>query len=172
MDSDLLEKLTRKLHLTSEEENSVRLPDDVWSSSVIDSERCLVERVIARKQVHTESFEKTMIGAWGLTGGVQFQKLGGDRFLIQFEYPVEKRRVYWRSPWAFDKNLVVIREIPQDMDLMTVDLTKCEFHVHVAGLPFSFCNQIVAKYLGNAMGTFCSFKESTGKDSWSVPMRI
>lgn len=75
-----------------------------------------------------------MVGAWNLTKGVSIDKIGEDN-LFRFEHTTENQRTYWRSPWAFDRNLVILREIQKDEDPMDVNLNVCNFYVHVRGLP-------------------------------------
>lgn len=151
MDSFDLSKLG---NLSVTEEKTVVVPDGVWQSDVIDVECCLVGRILSRKPINIEAFERTMSGAWELTGGMQIQKLNETELLFKFEYALEKQRVMWRSPWSFDRNLVILRSIKKGQGIGEVDLNQCNFWVQVHDLPFAGMNRAMAKLIGDTVGTF------------------
>lgn len=115
--------------------------------------------------MNVEAFERTLLNAWNLTRGAKFHRVGKDRFLIQFGHEVEKKRIYWRSPWSFDKNLVILRKIPPGTEPSEVNLDKCDFHVQITGLPNSLRNHKVAEFIGNAIGDYVEYDEEDNKDS-------
>lgn len=91
------------------------------------------------------------------------QKLGVDRLLIQFEHDVDKNRVLGQGPWAFDKNLVVLRTINAEDDPQYVSLDHCDFFVHAMGLPMVMRHRAMAEVLGNALGIFKDVDNSYAK---------
>lgn len=122
--------------------------------------------------MHLESSEKAMLGGWDLAKGASFQKLGSNRILIQLAHVVEKKRVIWKGPWAFDKNLVVLSPVPTGSDPMVVPLDKCDFDVHVSVLPFGFMNKKVADYMGNALGSLVYYDEEANRKPGGSVLRI
>lgn len=135
-------------------------------------EHCLVGRVLTRKQVHLESFERTMVSAWGLVKGITIQKMGEDRFVIRFEHVAEKKRIMWRSPWAFDRNLVILREIKNNEDPMEVNLNLCDFYIQVSGLPTINVTRAFAKAVGDAIGIFVDVDEEDSQRILATSMRL
>lgn len=83
-------KLGTHLKLTADEEQVVSIPNELWDSSTAKIENCLVARVLTRKNIHLELFEKAMLTGWNLVKGDKCQKLGDDRMLIEFNHEVEK----------------------------------------------------------------------------------
>lgn len=63
----------------------------------------------------------------------------------------------WKSPWAFDRNLVVLRSIPQGEVPESVDLDVCEFNVQVSGLPYPCIHAKMVEFIGNTIATFVHF---------------
>lgn len=95
MDENILDSLGARLTLTTHEKQSVMIPEDLWNDSTASYELCLVGRVLSRKAINLEAFEKTLVGVWDLIHGVTIQKLGEERLLFQFAQGAEKDRVYW-----------------------------------------------------------------------------
>lgn len=154
------------MKLTESELQHVSIPSDVWSQTSINHELCLVGRVLSRKSINLEAFEKTMLLGWNVAWRVKMQKVRDDRILIQFGHVFEKHRVMWRGPWAFDRNLVVLRELNIDDDPALVSLNESEFHVQATGLPITLLHSSMAEVLGNAMGTF--LRPDVLEDKWCV----
>lgn len=163
MDSNLLEAMGSKLVLTTEEGNVVRIPDDVWQSSVVNYDQCLVGRVLLRKRC-------LVFGIWSKV--LSFKKIGNDRFLIHFGNNQEMKRTFRRGPWSFDKNLVILRQIPKGMEPTSVDMDISDFHVHITRLPCGFANQSITRIIGQALGGFVEFQENEEKKIVSNTMRF
>lgn len=158
--------------MTVNEEDVVKVPSGVWQNTELDFERCLVGRVLTRKQVHLEALERTLTSAWDLTKGVRMQKIGENSLLFQFDHVIERNRVMWRGPWSFDRNLVVLRKIEKGQDPLEVDLSKCEFHVQVTGLPVISESEALAKLIGDALGTFVILDTGIEKSFLITTMRL
>lgn len=113
-----------------------------------------------------------MSNAWGLTAGVSIQKLGEDRMLFRFEHVVEKKCTMWRSPWAFDRNLVILREFQKNEDPMEVNLNLCNFFIQVSGLSPTTVTRVLAKAVGDAIGTFIDIDVEDHQEILSTSMRL
>ena len=83
--------------------------------------------------------------------------------LFRFASTSDKNRIWAQSPWAFDKNLMLLSKLAKDDDPMTMNLDWCEFHVQVSGLPVSLLHGGIAEFLGNAIGRFVKFDSSPMK---------
>lgn len=64
--------------LTESESTKVHLPVDVWNTAAIDHELCLVDRVLSRKSINLEAFDRTMTYGWNLIKAVKMQKVGQE----------------------------------------------------------------------------------------------
>lgn len=71
MERSLETELGSFLNLTVNEDRTVDVPAGIWDSDTADLNLCMVGRVLSRKQVHLESFERTLIGAWNLMKGAR-----------------------------------------------------------------------------------------------------
>lgn len=84
--------------------------------------------------------------------GVRIHKIGDDRLLFRFDHVVDKNRVPCHGPWAFDKNLVVLRPMVMGQDPMDVNLNECDFYVHASGVPFALRHRVWPKFLETRLG--------------------
>ncbi|KAK4387741.1 hypothetical protein Sango_2380700 [Sesamum angolense] len=55
-------------------------------------------------------------------------------------------------PWTFDRNLVILQSVPEDENLLEVDLNWCQFYVHVHDLPLRLMTREVAEDIGDRLG--------------------
>lgn len=101
--------LGKQMSLFETEAQTINIPGDVWNTAAVNHDLCLVGRLISGKSINLKAFERTMLSGWNVGGRVSMHKLGEDRILVQFSHVAEKKRVLSRSPWAFDKNMVVLR---------------------------------------------------------------
>lgn len=82
------------------------------------------------------------------------------------------KKVMWRSPWAFDRNLVILCPIGKGEDPSEVDLNLCDFHVRVSALPAMSQLQGIARIVGDALGRFVKLVEDEIKGCITTKMRI
>lgn len=104
--------------------------------------------------------------------GLPSKKIGDDRFLFQIQFEGDMKRVMWRSPWAFDRNLVILRPIAHDEVPELVNLDVCDFYVQITGLPISCIHKKMAEFVGNSMGLFVAFDGEDHKGANGSVMRI
>ncbi|KAL0406054.1 UNVERIFIED_CONTAM: hypothetical protein Slati_3919300 [Sesamum latifolium] len=74
-----------------------------------------------------------------------------NHFLSKFFHPIDRHRVLASGPWAFEKNLVVLAPMPENDDLATVDLSWCDFHVRIHGLPLGKMTSEIVSFIGGLL---------------------
>lgn len=77
-----------------------------------------------------------------------------------------------QGPWAFDKNLVVLRKLLAGEDPLTISLDECDFFVHAMGMPLMMVHHRMAEVLGNAMGKFSCMDNSHEKGFLGSTLRF
>ncbi|KAK4412673.1 hypothetical protein Salat_2914400 [Sesamum alatum] len=78
---------------------------------------------------------------------MEFKMLEDDRFLLKFFHSIDRQRVLASSPWAFDKNPLVLAPVESSENLSLVDLDYCDFHIHIHGLPIGKMMREVASFV-------------------------
>lgn len=168
----ILEGLNSQMSLTDLERQKINVPVDVWNKSALKHDLCLVGKVLSRKVINLEAFERTLLNWWNVLREVKMQKLGFDKILIQFEHVIGKNRVMGKGSWVFDKNLVVLRTLEADEDPQTVSLDWCDFFVQAVGIPVVMRHKPMAEVLGNTMGKFKEMDNSHEKGFIGTNLRF
>lgn len=143
------------VEFTEEELTGVVIPDDDWDEGVKSSSLLLVGRVLGRRPIHWDNFTTLVTVLWSLTLGVEVKRLTSDnRFLFSFKHVKDKSRALLGGSWHYNKNLIILDEVPRIGTLEQMELTWCDFHVRVEGLPWGRITRKIAECVGNTIGVF------------------
>ncbi|KAL0285702.1 UNVERIFIED_CONTAM: hypothetical protein Scaly_2811500 [Sesamum calycinum] len=115
-----LERLGATLSLTEEEEAGL-VPAGLWHAESGSRGFYVVGRVLSSKPFHPEALQSTLRMAFNPGKGMDFKMIEGDRFLLQFFHSLDRERVLARSPWAYDKNLVILAPVDYEDNPNLVD---------------------------------------------------
>ncbi|KAL0411827.1 UNVERIFIED_CONTAM: hypothetical protein Slati_3772400 [Sesamum latifolium] len=148
-----LEKFKRSFHLTEAEDKGVVIADGQWNNDTDSHALCLVGRVLMSKTCKFEALSTSIKSMINPVRGMHCQQLTGGHFLLRFYHTLDKDRAL-KSPWCFDRNIVILSMIQVHENPMHVDLDWCDFHVHVHDLPLSKMNLGIATSIGNRLGRF------------------
>ncbi|KAK4426248.1 hypothetical protein Salat_1393300 [Sesamum alatum] len=86
--------------------------------------------------------------------GMDIKALSEGCFLLFFHHAIDKQRILAGCPWSFEKNLIILNDVPADANPVHVDLNWCDFVVHVHELPLSKMTKGVAQHVGNRLELF------------------
>ncbi|KAK4432371.1 hypothetical protein Salat_0999200 [Sesamum alatum] len=98
--------------------------------------------------------------------------IDGNRVLFRFDHQIDMKRVIDNSPWAFDRNLLVIKPVAVEENPMKVDLDWCDFHTHIHDLPLGKMTKEIAKFIGNQIGRFIDVESDNNNGIWGSSLRI
>lgn len=124
------------LDLTEEELAGVVIQDDDWEEGVAGSSLLLVGQVLGRRSIHWDNFTSLVTRLWSPTLGVEVKRLSKDnRFLFSFKHVKDKSRALLGGPWHYNRNLIVLGEVPTVGSPNLMELSICDFHVRVESSP-------------------------------------
>ncbi|KAK4438883.1 hypothetical protein Salat_0222900 [Sesamum alatum] len=153
MDDELL-KLGQNLSLSYVEVTRVEIPLDLWNSDTDLPGFCVVGRLLSHKSFHFEALRSTLTTAFNPIRGMDMKMIDGNHFLVRIDHHVDRKRVLDNSPWAFEKNLIVLQPVATEENPMNVILGWCNFHVLIHDLSLGKMNKEVAAFTGNHIGRF------------------
>ncbi|MBA0873280.1 hypothetical protein Goshw_000247 [Gossypium schwendimanii] len=113
----------------------------------------LVGSFFTASVVHFSAMKNTMANLWHPLKGVQILDLGTRRYLFRFFYEMDTDRVTKGTPWTFNNHLLIFHRLENGEDPMQVPLVSMTFWVQVHELPPCFFLEVVAKQLGNFIGS-------------------
>ncbi|KAL0287502.1 UNVERIFIED_CONTAM: hypothetical protein Scaly_2761400 [Sesamum calycinum] len=110
--------------------------------------------MLSSKSFHPEAMHTTLSSAFDLENGMELKLIDRERFLLKFFHILDRDSVLERSPWAYDKNLLVLGPMEATDDSNLVDLNCCDFHIHMHELPLRKMTKDVASFIGNKLGRY------------------
>ncbi|KAL0411140.1 UNVERIFIED_CONTAM: hypothetical protein Slati_3703700 [Sesamum latifolium] len=167
-----LDKLERVLKLTDKEDTGSVIPMGLWQNDNENEGYYVVGRILSHKSIHADALRTTLTTAFNPVKGMDFKILPQQRFLLKFYHTVDRQRVMEGCPWAFDKNLIVLKEITADDNPAQMDLNWCDFHVHAHDLPISKMTRPIAQFIGNQIGIFKDVDMDDNGGVWGATLRI
>ncbi|KAL0389051.1 UNVERIFIED_CONTAM: hypothetical protein Scaly_0262200 [Sesamum calycinum] len=142
MDSEL-GRLGVSLSLTEEEDTGLVFPTGLWHSESLTTGFFIVGRLVSSKSFHPEALHTTL-----------------------------RDRVLDRYPWAYEKKLLVWAPIEAVDNPNLVDLSWCDFRIHIHGLPLGKMTRDLAAFIGNNLGKFKEVDLDSNGEVWGSSVRI
>lgn len=107
---DEVTKKWEKLTLTEIEGEECALTNEVS-----DGFFAVVAKFFTKRKINLEAVARTFQGVWKADGDFEFQDLGNNRALIVFTDEVDMNRVLPHSPWSFDKYLLALHKLKENI---------------------------------------------------------
>ena len=111
-----------------------------------------------------------MTQIWAVSKGVIFRSIENNLFVIQFVHARDKAKVLDGSPWTFDQNLVLLKEIEGSVQPSNIHLTHCPFWVRIYNLPLDSRSEKHVRTIVNALGEVMEVE--TDGIAWDKSARV
>ncbi|KAF2324541.1 hypothetical protein GH714_015142 [Hevea brasiliensis] len=72
---------------------------------------------------------------WAIKTEFQVRRGPEGVFILMFDDPEEKERIYEGGPWLIDNNLMVLKKWPPDKSITAIDFSTNAFWIQILGLP-------------------------------------
>ncbi|KAL0370752.1 UNVERIFIED_CONTAM: hypothetical protein Sangu_0393300 [Sesamum angustifolium] len=171
MDSEL-GRLGVSLSLTEDEDTGLVFPIGLWHSESLTTGFFIVGRLVSSKSFHPEALHTTLRSAFNPVKGMDFKLIEGDRFLLKFFHILDRDRVFDRYPWAYEKKILVWAPVEAVDNPNLVDLSWCDFRIHIHGLPLGKMTRDLATFIGNNLGKFKEVDLDSNGEVWGSSVRI
>ncbi|KAK4387776.1 hypothetical protein Sango_2384200 [Sesamum angolense] len=165
-------RLGSSLVLTEEEEMGVVMPAGVWHSDPEKAGFYTVGCLLSHKPYNAEAFKTVLRSSLNPAKGMEITFLEHNRFLLKFFHSVDRDRVLESGPWAFEKSLLVLAAVSDTDNPAEVDLTWCDFHIRIHGLPLGKMTTEIASFIAAKIGRLKDCDSSKGPLSWGSFMRL
>ncbi|KAL0395438.1 UNVERIFIED_CONTAM: hypothetical protein Slati_4510000 [Sesamum latifolium] len=113
MDSNL-DRLGRALKLTDKEDTRSMISMGLWQNDNDNDGFFVVGHILSQRVFQSDALRTTFITALNPFKGMEFKILPQQCFLLKFFHTIDLQRVMEGCPWAFDKNLIVLKAIRAD----------------------------------------------------------
>ena len=92
-------------------------------------------KFLTKRKVNLEAVARTFRSVWKADGDFEFRDLGNNKALIIFTNEIDMNRILLRSPWSFDKYLMVLHRLGENECVNVVCCDKAYFLVQISNLP-------------------------------------
>lgn len=82
-----------------------------------------------RQPYNKEAFKNTLKKIWHIEKLVLFHELGFGLLMVEFEENLEKGRVLRESPWIFHRNLILLKEFDEMLQVKHFCIIETSFWV-------------------------------------------
>ncbi|CAL1395924.1 unnamed protein product [Linum trigynum] len=117
---------------------------------------------------------KRILGeAWKLKKDFDIQVTRDNSLRLQLYCYDDKNKVLLGGPWHLERQLLIFKDVPPDLDMKKLDFTNTDFWVRVRGLPLKLRNQQMAEKIGEMFGGFVRWDElHSGVSSEFLRLRV
>lgn len=95
-------------------------------------------QLFAERDVDMLHLQRTLSRLWIHKEGVNFEKIGCNRFLFKFFHIVNFNRVGNGAPWTFNNKLWTLKEIKDGYSPLLMEIDSTPIWVQVFGIPCGF----------------------------------
>ncbi|XP_075649855.1 uncharacterized protein LOC142620359 [Castanea sativa] len=147
-----LEKLWKKFTLLEEEKGALSVNAQDVARSKEQAQFGLLFKLQTNKEFNKEAFKSTIQQLWRGSQRVTIKDVGNNIFLAIFETEEHMNDILDRSPWSFDKRLVMVKRFTNDASLENVLFQRSPFWIRVFNIPIRSMNAKVGRYIANEIG--------------------
>lgn len=161
MANDLVTDL-EKFKLNDEEEvvigNNTPSNDENFSKTKIAL--MMVGKLLTEIPFNFEAMKRTLRSVWRLKDEMAVRMINSNLFFFQFSSIADKNRVLQGSPWFFDNQLLLLKEIKGDEQISEVCFNNSPCWIRVYDVPFAKRNKMLANEIGECMGGLIEYDDS------------
>ncbi|KAJ8432243.1 hypothetical protein Cgig2_013896 [Carnegiea gigantea] len=106
-----LEDAWKHLSLTAEEEVVVECDEEEMGDGVEQTSLCLWGKLFTSSYFNANAMKNVFKNIWKPSKGDLIRDLDKNHFAFQFFFAVDKAYVLNEGPWAFDRNILLLKEL-------------------------------------------------------------
>ena len=104
------------------------------------------------KDFNKEAFKATCGNLWRSNQGVTIKDVGQNLFIAIFGSEEHLTSVIDKSPWSFDKKLILMKRFHGDSSPANVTFSHSLFWIRIFNIPIKCMNKAVGTRIGNKVG--------------------
>ncbi|XP_021770736.1 uncharacterized protein LOC110734918 [Chenopodium quinoa] len=108
---------------------------------------------------------------WRIDDNVVVRMIDTNLFVFQFFNIEDKNKVLDGRPWAFDNQILLLKETKADEQPSDVEFNSCSFWIRLIDVPFGRRNKQYAREVGDCIGE-CLEVDDFDSLGWEKFMRV
>lgn len=146
------EDLWKKFKLSEEEKGVLAVSYQDVAGSKQHALFILLCRLQTNKIFDKEALKSTLQQLWRGLHGVSIKDVGVNLFLAIFVTEESMNDVWDRSPWSFDKRLILLKRFNGDLGPGNVTFRHSTFWIRVFNIPIKSMNSVVGTHIAKEIG--------------------
>ncbi|KAK9998270.1 hypothetical protein SO802_017873 [Lithocarpus litseifolius] len=167
-----LEELWKKFTLSEEEKGVLSVNAQDVARSKEQAQFSLLFKLQTNREFNKEAFKSTIQQLWRGSQRVSIKEVGNNLFLAIFDTDEHMNDILDRSPWSFDKRLVMLKRFTNDVSSENVTFQRSPFWIRVFNIPIKIMNATVGNYIANEIGVPLLVDAPKSGLAWGPFLRI
>ena len=138
-----MEKLWRKFHLSEEEKGVLALSSQEMALSKDHAQFSILFKLQSTKDFNKKAFKSTIQKLWHGLREITIKEVGSNLFLAVFVREGDMIEVLDKSPWSFDRKLILLKHFHEDLSLRNLSFQYSPFWIRVLNIPIKSMNKVV-----------------------------
>ena len=138
-----MEELWKKFHLSEEEKGVLVVSSQEVALSKDHAQFSILFKLQSIKDFNKEAFKSTIQKLWRGLHGVTIKEVGSNLFLDIFVREEDMKKVLDKSPWSFDRKLILLKRFHEDLSPGNVAFQYSPFWIRVFNIPIKSINKVV-----------------------------
>ena len=132
----------------------------------------VVAKIFTHKALNREVIVRTFKPLWKTKNGFDIKDVGNHIVLFKFFDKADVERVLMGEPWSYDKHLISLRRLEQNVIVKDLEFNRTLFWVQLHNLPIGDMNPRVPCEIGGIIREVQSGMKEWGTQDGSSFMRI
>uniref|UniRef100_A0A2N9HR73 CCHC-type domain-containing protein n=1 Tax=Fagus sylvatica TaxID=28930 RepID=A0A2N9HR73_FAGSY len=147
-----LEELCRRMRLSDHEKQHIRVPKERVLKSHQEAKFSVLFKLLTTRTFNEDAFKNSVRAMWMSQGVLSITTIDDNLFLAAFPSDTALRRVLSRSPWTFDKKLILMARFIGDLQPTAVKFTHAAFWIRIVNLPIKSMTREMGEDIGQRVG--------------------
>ncbi|XP_062151881.1 uncharacterized protein LOC133860261 [Alnus glutinosa] len=169
---ELIVSMEGSMNLSEGEQTGILISQEDIAELSLKSDGCLIGRLMFDRRIRKEAFCTLMARLWKMEGEVIFKELYDNTWLLEFSTITDKKRVQEGSPWLFDRSVLVLKELEENISPLQMDFSISPFWIQIHDLPFGCMTREVGLKIGASIGRVEDVRVPGDGESWSRGLRV
>ena len=146
-----MEELWKHFKLSDEEKGIMAMKSHEVVVSKQQAQFSILFKLQTTKDFNKEAFKSPCLSLWRCSRGVTIKEVGRNLFLAIFGSKEHVREIIDKSPWSFDKRLILMKCFYGDISPANVSFTHSPFWIHIFNTPIKSMNKDVGARIASEM---------------------
>ncbi|KAJ8768112.1 hypothetical protein K2173_021052 [Erythroxylum novogranatense] len=163
-----MESGLQKLSIQEKEDAEFVISTEDIQREEINYELCLLGKPVGERAINAEALERTLLSMWRPKRGVYIKlMIDNNLYIIQFYHHFDMKKMLAGGSWSFNKCILLVHQWKEGENPADVDFINTDIWVQFHGLPLGFTSEMLAKNIGNLMGTYLEYDTVHRHSSWN-----